>query len=70
LRWSFEKPIQSTKGNQVNNYEALSQQYHDAMIDAKAIGEHALAKHYYHIHIRYKNLAVRSQADISEMRIR
>lgn len=54
----------------MNNYEALSQQYHDAMIDAKAIGEHALAKHYYHIHIRYKNLAVRSQADISEMRIR
>ena len=50
---------------QVKNYEALSQQYHSAMIDAKAIGEHALADQYCHIYIRYKTLAAKSQPDIN-----
>ena len=49
----------------MKDYAAMAKEFYAAMIDAKAIGEHGMAKHYYDIHIRYKILAARSQADIN-----
>ena len=49
----------------MKDYAAIAKEYYAAMIDAKAIGEHALADQYCHIYIRYKTLAAKSQPDIN-----
>jgi hypothetical protein len=41
----------------VNDYKAKSDKYYDAMIDAKATGEHEKANYYYERYVHYKKLA-------------
>jgi hypothetical protein len=41
----------------VNDYKVKSDEYYDAMIDAKATGEHEKANYYYERYMHYKNKA-------------
>jgi pSer/pThr/pTyr-binding forkhead associated (FHA) protein len=51
------KSRRSTKGTRVNDYKVKSDEYHKAMIDAKATGEHIKAAYYYERYVHYKKLA-------------
>jgi hypothetical protein len=41
----------------VSDYKVKSDEYHKAMIDAKATGEHIKAAYYYERYVHYKKLA-------------
>jgi hypothetical protein len=41
----------------VNEYKLKADKYYDAMIDAKATGEHIKAAYYYERYMHYKELA-------------
>ena len=44
----------------MNDYKIKSDEYHKAMIDAKATGEHGKAAYYHKMYIHYKNKAERN----------
>ena len=41
----------------MKDYAAIAKQFYDGMIDAKAIGEHAMARYYHSQYLHYEKKA-------------